>query len=138
MGDTRRAKGLFAGLCLLYLTTLGCGGKSPIALACKITAINVSPASATISHTAPPPGNTQHFDAFASAVTPGCVVSQGNLTTGTWSVSDNINVNISNVQGATFGTATCNGATAGAATVTATVPAGDGTSVTNTASLTCN
>ena len=138
MGNIRSSKELFAGLCLLYFATMGCGGKSPITLACKITAINVSPASATISHTAPPPGNTQHFDAFAAAVTPGCVVSQGNLTTGTWSVSDNINVSISNVQGATFGTATCNGATSGPATVTATVPAVDGTSVTKTASLTCN
>jgi hypothetical protein len=138
MSDCRCGKSLFAGACLLYFSTMGCGRKSPITLACKITAINVSPSSATISHTAPPPGNTQHFDAFASAVTPGCVVSQGNLTTGAWSVSDNINVNISNVQGATFGTATCNGATSGAVTVTATVPAGDGTSVSNTASLTCN
>ncbi len=137
MGESRWSKGLFAGICLLF-ATMGCGGKSPITLACKITAINVSPASATISHTAPPPGNTQHFDAFASAVTPGCVVSQSNLTTGTWSVSDNINVSISNVQGATFGIATCNGATNGAATITAIVPAGDGTSVSNTASLTCN
>lgn len=138
MGDIRCIRGLFAGLCLLYFATLGCGGKSPITLACKITAINVFPTSATISHTASPPGNTQYFDAFASAVTPGCVLTQGNLTTATWSVSDNINVSISNVQGATFGTATCNGATSGATTVTATVPAGDGTSVTNNASLTCN
>jgi len=138
MGDIRRGKGLFAGLCLLYLATVGCGGPSPITLACKITAINVSPASATVSHAAPPPGNTQHFNAFASAVTSGCAVSQSNLTNGTWSVSDNINVSISSVQGPTFGTATCNGPTSGAVTITATVPAGDGTNVTNTASLTCN
>jgi hypothetical protein len=138
MADICLNKRLFAGLCLLCLAILGCGGKSPITLACKITAINVSPGSATISHTAPLPGNTQHFDAFASAVTPGCVVSQSNLTTGSWSVSDNTNVSISNVQGATFGTATCNGATSAPVTVTATVPAGDGTNVSNTASLTCN
>ena len=138
MGDTRRGKRLFATLCLLSLATVGCGGPSPITLACKITAVNVSPANATVSHTAPPPGNTQHFDVFASAVTSGCVVSQSNLTNGTWSVSDNIDVSISNVQGATFGTATCNGTTSGPVTVTATVPAGDGTNVTNTASLTCN
>ncbi len=138
MGDSRRGKGLFARLCMLYLAIVGCGGPSPIILACKITAVNVSPASVTISHTAPPPGNTQHFDVFASAVTSGCVVSQSNLTNGTWSVSDNINVSISNVQGSTFGTATCNGATSGPVTVIATVPAGDGTNVTNTASLTCN
>ncbi|MBZ5494719.1 MAG: hypothetical protein LAO76_27675 [Acidobacteriia bacterium] len=138
MSDCRWGKLLFAGACLLSLVAMGCGGKSPITLACKITAINVFPATAAISHTAPPPGNAQHFDAFASAVTPGCVVSQSNLTTGTWAVSDNTNVSISNVQGATFGTATCNGATSGPVTVTATVPAGDGSSVSNTASLTCN
>jgi hypothetical protein len=121
---------------MFFVSVVGCGGNS--APACKLTAINVSPASATISHTAPPPGNTQHFDAFASAVTPGCVVAQSNLTTATWSVSDTTNVSISNVHDATYGTATCKGATAGAATVTATVPAGDGTNVVNTAALTCN
>lgn len=138
MSEINCSKGLFTGLCLLYFAIMGCGGKSPITLACKITAINVFPAGATISHAVPPPGNTQHFDAFASAVTSGCVVTQGNLTTAVWSVSDTTNISISNVQGATFGTATCNGATSGPATVTATVPAGDGTNVTNTASLTCN
>src|SRR5690242_10682391 len=66
-------------LFMFFVSVVGCGGNS--APACKLTAINVSPASATISHTAPPPGNTQHFDAFASAVTPGCVVAQSNLTT---------------------------------------------------------
>jgi len=123
-------------LFMFLVAMVGCGGNS--APACKVTAIKVFPATATISHTAPPPGNTQHFDAFESAATPGCLFAQSNLTSATWSVSDTTNVSISNVQGATFGTATCNGATSGAATVTATVPAGDGTSVTNTASLTCN
>src|SRR6478672_12461143 len=98
MGDIRRGKSLLVVLCLLYFATMGCGGPSPITLACKITAINVSPASVTISHTAPPPGNTQHFDAFASAVTPGCLFAQSNLTSATWSVSDTTNVSISNVQ----------------------------------------
>src|SRR5579864_3269559 len=68
----------------------------------------------------PSAGKQQHFDAFASAVTSGRVVSQSNLTTGTGSVSDNTNVSISNVQGSTFGTATCNGPTSGVVTVTAT------------------
>lgn len=122
---------------LVFLVTMvGCGGNS--APVCKLTAINVFPRTATVDHTAAAPGNTQHFDAFASAGTPGCAVTLGNLTTATWSVSDTTNVSISNVHDATYGTATCNGATAGAATVTATVPAGDGTNVSNTASLTCN
>jgi len=140
MSEIGRSKGLFAGLCLLYVSTLGCGGKSSSTPACKLLAINVSPASATVNHSAAAPGNTQHFDAFASASTPvlGCFEALGNLQNATWSVSDNTNVSISNVHDATFGTATCNGATSGAATVTAIVPVGDGTNVTNTASLTCN
>jgi hypothetical protein len=126
----------FSVLFMFFVAIVGCGGNS--ATACKLTAINVSPASATISHTAAPPGNTQHFDAFEASGTPGCVFAQGNLTTATWSVSDTTNVSISNVHDATYGTATCKGATAGAATVTATVPAGDGTNVVSTAALTCN
>ncbi|MGZ4878427.1 MAG: hypothetical protein ACXVIO_09585, partial [Candidatus Angelobacter sp.] len=68
----------------------------------------------------------------------GCFEALGSLQTATWSVSDTTNISISNVHDATFGTATCKAATSGAATVTATVPVGDGTNVTNTASLTCN
>ena len=140
MGDICRGKFLFAGFCLLYVSTMGCGGKSSSTPACKLLAINVSPASATINHSAVAPGNTQHFDAFASASTPalGCFEALGSLQTATWSVSDNINVSVSNIHDSTFGTATCKAATSGAATITATVPVGDGTSVSNTASLTCN
>jgi hypothetical protein len=137
MSDFCHRTGRVSGLVILFIAMVGCGGKSSTTPACKLTAINVSPATATISHTAPP-GNTQHFDAFTSAVTPGCVFTLGNLTTTTWSVSDTTNVSISNVHDATYGIATCKAATAGAATVTATVPVGDGTNVTNTASLTCN
>lgn len=140
MSDCRCGKLLFAGLCLFSFVAVGCGGKSSTTPTCKLAAIKVSPISATVSHTAAPPGNTQHFDAFASASTPvlGCFEALGSLQTATWSVSDNTNVSISNVHDATFGTATCTGATTGAATVTATVPVGDGTNVSNTASLTCN
>lgn len=139
MRNARRSKVLIAGLCLVYFSTMGCGGKSSTPV-CKLTAINVSPGTATINHTAVPPGNTQHFDAFAASSTPvlGCFEALGNLQTATWSVSDTTNVSISNVHDGTFGTATCKAATSGAATVTATVPVGDGTSVSNTASLTCN
>jgi hypothetical protein len=140
MSDFRCRKLLFTTSCLLSFVVLGCGGKSSTTTVCKLAAIKVSPASATVSHAAAPPGNTQHFDAFASASTPvlGCFEALGSLQTATWSVSDTTNVSISNVHDATFGTATCNGTTTGAATVTASVPVGDGTNVTNTASLTCN
>jgi hypothetical protein len=128
--------GLFSGLFLLYLATTGCGGKSSTRV-CKLTAISVSPRTATVDHTIAPPGNTQHFDGFDSSSTPGCFAVQGNLTTTIWLVSDTTNINIGNVHDATYGVATCRGATTGAATVTATVPDGDGTNVTNTASPTC-
>jgi hypothetical protein len=122
--------------CFLFIVLLGCGGKSTTV--CKINSINVSPATATVNHAAAPPANTQHFDAFIASEPSGCAFILSNLTTATWSVSDTTNISISNVHDATYGTATCNGTTAGAATVTATVPAGDGTNVVNTASLTCN
>lgn len=114
----------------------GCGSKSMSG--CKINSINVFPVSATVNHAAVPPGNTQHFDAFIASEPNGCFFTQSNLTNATWSVSDTTNVSISNVQDSTYGTATCKAATAGAITVTATVPAGDGTTVSKTASLTCN
>ena len=124
------------GMAVLGLTLAGCGGKSTTM--CKINSINVFPATATANHTAASPGNMQHFDAFIASEPAGCVFTQSNLTTATWSVSDTTNISISNVHDATNGTATCHGTTVGAVTVTATVPAGDGSNVSNTASLTCN
>ena len=129
----RSLQGLIIGLLGFALT--GCGGSTT---ACKIDSINVFPASATINHAAAPPGNSQEFLAFIASEPVGCAFIQSNLRTATWSVSDAVNVSISNVQDNTYGVATCKNATAGAVTVTATVPAGDGTNVTKTASLTCN
>ena len=122
--------------CFLFVVLLGCGGKNTTM--CKINSINVSPATATVNHAAAPPGNTQHFDAFIASEPSGCAFALSNLPNATWSVSDPVNVSIANPPDPAFGTATCKAATAGAVTVTATVPAGDGTNVTNTASLTCN
>ena len=120
---------------VFLLMLAGCGGSST---KCKINSINVFPAMATANHSAPPPGNMQQFSAFIASEPSGCAFALSNLTNATWSVSDTTNVTISNAHDATYGFATCTGATSGAATVTATVPAGDGTSVSNTASLTCN
>jgi hypothetical protein len=105
---------------------------------CKILSIDVSPSSATVDHAAPPPGNTQHFDAFIGKVPPGCSFITGNIFDATWTVSDSTNVSISNAQDSTRGNATCKGATAGAVTVTATKTESDGSKVSNTALLTCN
>lgn len=120
----------------LFVVLLGCGGKS--ATMCKINSINVSPATAIINHAAAPPANSQHFAAFIASERSGCAFILSNLPNATWSVSDPVNVSIANPPDPSFGTATCKGAAAGAITVTATVPAGDGTNVSNTASLTCN
>lgn len=113
----------------------GCGGSSKTV--CKLTAITVSPPAATADHAAAAPGNQQQFAAFAAAGTPGCAVALSNLTTATWSVSDPVAVSIGNVQGPNYGNATCLAATVSPVTVTATVPAGDGTNVSATASLSC-
>ena len=116
----------------------GCGGTS-MTSGCKITAIDVTPATASADHAAPAPGNTQHFDALIASVTPKtCTFITGNLFDVVWSVSDSVNVSISNAQDPTRGTATCKGATVGAITVTATRSESDGTKVSDTASLTCN
>jgi len=121
----------------LFLALAGCGGKTNTV--CKITGMSVSPNTATINHAAVAPGNMQQFDAFQTAAPAGCAFALSNLTTVTWTVSDPVNVSI----GATshdpnFGQATCKNATAGAVTVTGTAPAGDGTNISSTASLTCN
>ena len=129
---------------LLLLSALGCfaisgcGGQTSSSSSCQILAINVSPATATVDHAAAPPANTQHFDAFIAKAPPGCAFITGNVFDAVWSVSDPVNVSISNAQDATRGTATCKAATAGAVTVTATKSQSGGPNVTNTASLTCN
>jgi len=127
---------------LLAISTLACfaisgfGGQT--SSSCQILAINVSPATATVDHTASSPGNTQHFDAFIAKIPPGCEFITGKILDAVWSVSDPVNVIISNAQDATRGTATCKAVTAGAVTVTATKLQSGVPNVTNTASLTCN
>ena len=122
---------------VLILVFAGCGGNS--AVMCKINSITVSPATATVSHTAASPGNTQQFAAFIASEPSGCAFQLSTLTTATWSVSGPANVSIgATSQDPAYGKATCKNATAGSITVTATVPAGDGTTVSRTASLTCN
>lgn len=123
-----------AGLCL---TVAGCGGNNT--QHCNILSITVSPGTATLDHTAAPPGNTQQFAAFASSVPQGCVVTQSNLTNVIWSVSDPAKVSIGATSAdPTFGAATCKAATSGAVMVKGTLNQTDFAPVTATASLTCN
>jgi hypothetical protein len=129
-------RSLLAISTLACLAMSGCGGQT--SSSCLILAINVSPGTATADHTAAPPGNTQHFDAFISKVPPGCAFITGNLFDAVWSVSDPANVSISNAPDSTRGTAACKAAAAGTVTVTATKSQSGGPNVTSTASLTCN
>ena len=117
------------------LISTGCGDANRD---CNLTALSVAPRIASADHTAAASGNQVQF--FAGPVTPkvcataACVNCWGQ----TWTVSDPVNVSISN-NANDNGTATCLGATSGAVTVTATVQdAGKSTqTVTGAATLTC-
>ena len=108
---------LCAPLCVLLSS---CGGD----LGCGMIGMTVLPANATAGHNAAPPGNAVQF--FAAPVNPGACPAPANIPVAllrpNWSVSDAVNVSISNTQDATNGTATCLNATAASVTVTATLP----------------
>lgn len=118
-----------------FLVSLGCGGSRQN---CNLTALSVSPSSATADHATSTPGNQVQF--FAGPVTKGqcSAVACVNCWGQTWTVSDAVNVSISN-NANDNGTATCLGATNGAVTITATAPvSGKSTqTVTGTATLIC-
>lgn len=130
---------LFSLLFLALLFAVGCGTGSGSG-ACFITAINVSPATATVDHAAPSPANSQLFDAFQTSAPSGCAFTQANLQNATWTVSDTTNASISNSHdqmNANYGRATCMNAAPSPITVTARVPSGNGNNVSATATLTC-
>lgn len=120
-------------LLLAVLIATGCGHQD-----CRSIALSVSPQDATADHTAAAPGNEVQF--FANAVVPnGCATAACvNCSGQTWTVSDPVNVSISN-KANNNGTATCMGTTNGAVTITATVSgtAGSKQTLTKTATLTC-
>ena len=132
---------IFAVSIICALAAMGCGGSSgdPSDPCSPIPGLRITPQTATIDHNAAPPGNSEHFFAFAVA-SPGCAVPLVNLTNVSWSVSNKNDVTISNTQGMTFGNATCVSASSAPITVTATLPASanPGKAVSGTASLTCN
>lgn len=125
-----------AALFAFALGLAGCGGNTTPKCG-DIVQITVTPKTATADHAAAPPANAQQFGAF-DVPPAGCSPRTSSLSTATWSVSDPVNVTISNVVGPTFGVATCKAATGGAVTVTATVPASTDGNVSATAMLTCN
>lgn len=132
-------------LCMACL--VGCAGTSPDS--CTTTfQLRVSPESATVDHTATPPGNQVQFQgaAFATASAPSCPVpALARLEYAAWTNPDPDDIQISSANDSTNGTATCVSATNGPviltgtfAPVTVTGPAGSGTdTTTQTVSLTC-
>ncbi len=105
----------------LSLSALSCGNDPP---SCNPVALAISPATTSVSHT--PPGNQVQFTA-TEQTPPGCRGVPLPVIGATWSVSDPVNVTITN-----SGLATCVAATNGEVTVTATSG-----SLTGTARLTC-
>jgi len=132
----------------IFLTTMamlaaltGCGGHSSTP-DCTVNSFNISPATATADHLAAPPGNQVQFFGFDAINTlpPGCstvAVTQAARIDLKWVVSDPVNVAIGNTQGVDYGLATCNNATAGAVTITATGPNARNATIAGTATLTC-
>jgi len=117
------------------LVSAGCGSSQHN---CDLTAFSVSPASTTADHAVSAPGNQVQF--IAGPVTKGQCAAGGciNCWGQTWTVSDPVNVSISN-NDSDNGTATCLAATNGAVTITATAPVpGKSTqTIIGTATLTC-
>jgi len=105
---------------------------------CEFSGLSVTPSSGTADHALSAPGNQMQF--AAAPVTKGqcaagaCVNCWGQ----TWTVSDPVNVSISN-ESVDNGIATCLGKTNGAVTVTATAPVASKSTktVSGTATLTC-
>ena len=128
--------GLGTLLSAAILILLGCGTSAPN---CILSGLTVSPASATEDHVAVAPGNQVQFFASPVITAKGCAIAAClNCSGQTWTVSDAVNVSISN-NALDNGMATCLGPTNGAVTVTATAPvsAKSSQTVTGTSALTC-
>ena len=125
---------LLAGVCLslaLPLTT-SCGSMTPD---CGVTGLNVGPSSATVSHAAAVPANSQMFSAtFQFKTQNGCVASQtAALVVSNWTASDP-SVHLS-PSPASQVTATCTAALANPVTIMASQASGG--TFTGQASLVC-
>lgn len=119
-------------LSIMLGSTIGCGGGSPD---CGVSGLNVTPASATASHVAAPPGNSQTFSAsFQFKNNPGCPAITAALVNSNWTASDP-SVQLSAPQ-ATQVTATCTAGVPLPVTISATPVSGQ--TFTGKASLTCN
>lgn len=130
-----------AALFLLLSFVVGCGSTITISGGlCFITAVKVSPQTATVDHTAAPPGNSQQFAVFQIGAPDGCAITAANLQNAAWSVSDTVTATISSSHdqnNTDYGRATCMNSSPSPITVTAIVPSDVGSNVTGTAQLMC-
>lgn len=106
---------------------------------CELIGVKVAPASATASHLSAAPANGVRFaangDYQGKCVLPACVDCLPGVT---WSVSDTANISlVPDSSGTSAIRATCNGATNGPVTITAKTTNTAGTTVSGTATLTC-
>jgi hypothetical protein len=125
---------LVLSCCCVLLT--GCGDTNT---ACTLTeSYSVSPSTATVDHSATAPGNQQQFTASVTATPPaGCTTKPWtDRAYATWTNPDPLDITISNAADATNGLATCNSATSGPVTLTATTGSNNDF-VSATAQLTC-
>jgi hypothetical protein len=104
--------------------------------------LEVGTAAGTANHASASPGNQVQFSAYTTAsIVSGSGCAVPNIVARAypaWSSSDAKNVTISSAADSTNGLATCVGATSGAATLTATIPATSTQKAqTATVSLTC-
>ena len=118
-----------------FLVSVGCGGSHQ---SCELTALSVFPSNGTADHATSSPGNQVQF--FAGPITKGQCVTGAcvNCSGQTWTVSDTVDVSISN-NASDNGTATCLAATNVSVAITATAPVSTKSTktVSGTATLTC-
>lgn len=124
---------LLAGACLSVALPLaiGCGGSPD----CGVIGINIGPSSATVSHAAAAPANSQSFNATVKFKNQnGCIgIATAALVVSNWTASDP-SVHLS-PSPATQVTATCTAALANPVTITATQASGG--TFTGQAALVC-
>ncbi len=121
------------------LVPCGCGGNS--GMTCNLTwELQMSPTSATVNHSAPPPGNQTQFVAIAAPTAhAGCGVPQVVAREyATWSNPDPAAIQISSADDLTNGTAVCKAPTDGPVTLTGTFSQMVSGPATKTVQLTCN
>jgi hypothetical protein len=130
------------GSLIIAASLAGCGSGNSMQN-CTVTSLTIAPPTATANHLAAPPGNEAFFSGLNNLTTlpPGCVSpgagAEPRRVDLTWTSSDPVNVSVGNTP-VDNGVATCNHATSGPVTITATGPNAINATISGTASLTCN